>query len=213
MFVSPSLISVDFTILRDQLHECDLEEPYSYHMDIMDGHFVNNITVGPSFVRAVRKITDRKIESHLMIERPDKFYPAFLDAGTDLFLIHIESPLSVGKLLKKMVQDGVEYGVVLNPETPFEKAIPFLPDASALLLMTVHPGFSGQRFIEDSLKKIGEARKYIDENSLPVKIEVDGGINDITARSAKKAGADVAVSASYIFRGNIRERIRILKSI
>ncbi|EQD43710.1 ribulose-phosphate 3-epimerase, partial [mine drainage metagenome] len=134
-------------------------------------------------------------------------------AGADLPLIHVESPVNTGILLKNITREGSRYGIVINSETPFEKVLPFLEDAALLLIMSVHPGFSGQSFIQDSVYKIREARSYIDEHKLKALIEVDGGINLDTAKICKEAGADVVVSASYIFSGNVTERVRLLAQL
>lgn len=213
MLVSPSIISADYTNLREQIRQCDEGSPNSYHVDVMDGHFVNNITIGPGFTKAVNECTDKRLECHLMIDRPDKYYEQFLKAGADCLLCHVESPMSIGSLFSSFRKSGVDHGVVINPDTPLEKAIPFLEGASTLLIMTVYPGFSGQSFIPEVLDKVREARNYIDSKSLDTKIEIDGGINDVTGKLASEAGADILVSGSYIFGGPIKERVEILKRL
>ncbi len=213
VLVSPSIISADLSSLRDQIRKCDEAEPYSYHVDVMDGHFVNNITIGPGFTGAVRSCTERRIECHLMIDRPDKYYDRFLKAGANSILCHVESPMSIGNLFSSMKKASVDYGVVINPDTPLEKALPYLDGASILLVMSVYPGFSGQSFIPYVLDKVRKAREYIDQNSLETKIEIDGGINDSTGKLAVDAGADILVSGSYIFSGPIDEKVQSLRRL
>lgn len=213
MLVSPSVISADLTALRDQIEECDKSSPFSYHIDIMDGHFVENIMSGPDFTKALRKCTDTNLECHLMIDRPDKYYRKFMDAGANTIMVHVESPMSVGKLFRELSANGIDYGVVINPETPLENALPYVHDASILLIMSVHPGFSGQKFIPEVLDKLTTAKNYIQENELKTLIEIDGGITDVTGKLAKEAGADILASASYIFGGEIGKRMEKLKNL
>lgn len=213
MLISPSILSADFSALREDIIKCDRASPYSYHVDVMDGHFVNNITIGPGFTKALRSCTETPLECHLMIDRPDRYYGEFVKAGADILLCHVESPVSTGSLFKKFMDEGIPYGVVINPETSLDRALPFLEGSSILLIMSVHPGFSGQKFIPEALDKVKAAREYIDSNSLNVKIEIDGGINDSTGKLARDAGADILVSGSYIFGGNIEERAKLLKSL
>ncbi len=213
MLVSPSIVSSSLARLQDEIRKCEQAGVFSLHLDIMDGHFVPNITMGPDFVKAIRNATDLRLESHLMLERPDRYYRNFLDAGSDVILIHVESPMSTGRLIRQMEADGCRYGIVVNPETPVEKAYPFLDGADILLIMSVHPGFSGQTFIRETLPKIQAARKHIDSRGLKAMIEIDGGINDRTGVEAADAGADILVSASYIFSGSVSERVSTLKAI
>lgn len=184
-----------------------------FHLDVMDGHFVPNLTMGPDLVRAVRRVTDRTLEAHLMLERPDRYFRQFLSAGADILLLHYESPVDLKGTMEAIRNEGGRCGIVVNPETDVSKAFPFLEHCEILLVMSVHPGFSGQSFIPSSLENVKKARRYIDEHGLGVEIEIDGGINDRTARMAIEAGADILVSASYIFGGNVKERIRALRSV
>ena len=211
--VSPSLISCKLEILGKEIAACDESGVFSYHIDIMDGHFVPNLTGGPDLVKAVNRSTKKPLESHLMIERPDRYYKNFIEAGSDILLVHQECLVDFKKLIADIRAEGASFGIVINPETPFSKAEKFLEDSDILLVMSVHPGFSGQKFIDYVVPKISEARKYIDEHGLKTKIEVDGGVTDVTGRKALEAGADILVSASYIFSGNIGERIRTLQSL
>lgn len=213
MLVSPSIISSNLLHLSDEIEECQKAGIYSFHIDVMDGHFVPNLTLGPDFVKTMRGFTKTKLESHLMVERPDRYYSVFHDAGSSTILVHLESPVNTGRLIREMEKNSIQYGIVVNPETDLKKAFPFIENAEILLIMSVHPGFSGQSFIESTVGKIVDARRYIDDAGLKTKIEVDGGINDSTGKLVANAGADILVSASYIFSGNIAERISTLNSI
>lgn len=210
MKVSPSLISAKLEDLETEIAKCIEGGATSFHLDIMDGHFVPNLTMGPDMVKAVRRCTDLDLEAHLMLQNPDKYYMKFIEAGANIPLIHVESPINTGLLIKKISNQGQRFGIVINPETSLEKALPFLDDAYMLLIMSVHPGFSGQKFIEDAVNKIREARRYVEGHGLKTLIEVDGGITLDTAGICRDAGADIAVSASYIFSGEVTEKVRLL---
>ena len=213
MEISPSIISSDLLDLGSQIRECQNAGAGSFHLDIMDGHFVDNITMGPDMVSAIRKGTDLRLDGHLMIERPDKYYKSFIDAGCDVLLIHYETPIEVGNFLKKLDNENIKYGIVINPDTDIKKIYKFIPYCEIVLVMSVYPGFSGQKFIEKSLEKVRTLRKYIDDNNYSTKIEIDGGINDETGKLAAEAGADILVSASYIFKNGITRSIKKLKSL
>ncbi len=211
MLVSPSIISSKLENLGDQIVECDRAGVFSYHLDVMDGHFVPNLTMGPDLVRAVRRCTKKTIETHLMIERPDKFYKPFIEAGSDILLVHHECLVDLRKLISGIRDENAKFGLVINPETPFEKVHDLIDEAEILLIMSIHPGFSGQKFMDSVLPKIAEAKKYIKDQGLSTKIEIDGGVNDETGKKCADAGADILVSASYIFSGKIGERINKLQ--
>ncbi len=212
MYVSPSIMSAHLEKLGEDIRACEISGVFSFHLDVMDGHFAPNISMGPDFYNMIRKLTEVPVESHLMVERPDIYYDRFTDHDRDTVLIHYESPVNILGLIKKLREENVPYGIAINPETPFGKVADLIDDAKILLVMSVHPGFSGQKFI-DVTGKIREASQYIRDKNLKTMIEVDGGINDETAEKARKSGADIAVSASYIFGGPIDERIRVLSSI
>lgn len=213
MKVSPSIISCRLEELGNQISECDRAGADSYHLDVMDGHFVPNITVGPDFVKTVRRNTSKPLEAHLMIERPDHYYKKFIDAGSDVLLVHQECLVDFKKLVTDIRDAGAGFGIVINPDTPLSSVHHLLEDSEILLIMSVHPGFSGQKFIDYVVPKISEARDYIDTHGLKTLIEVDGGITDVTGKKAAEAGADMVVSASYIFSGNIGERIKTLQAL
>ncbi len=212
MYVSPSIMSAHLEKLGEDIRACEKSGVFSFHLDVMDGHFAPNISMGPDFYKMIKNITDVPVESHLMLERPDLFYDRFTDHGKDTVLIHYESPVNILGLIKKLMNENVPYGIAINPETPFGKVSDLIDNAKILLVMSVNPGFSGQKFI-DVTEKIREAREYIRDKNLKTMIEVDGGINSETAEKVKESGADIAVSASYIFGGSIKERITALSSI
>lgn len=212
MLVSPSIISSNLGELKNQIEECERYGATSFHLDVMDGHFVPNLTMGPEIVKAIRKSTKLPLEAHLMIERPDRYYSKFVEAGSDVVLVHYESPIDLSGLFEKMKGDGIRYGLVINPETEFNEVQDLLEGAEILLIMSVHPGFSGQKFIDIS-DKITSASEFIRKQGLMTKIEVDGGINLETGKKTVNAGADILVSGSYIFSGNIKERIESLATL
>ncbi len=211
--ISPSIISSDLLNLSEQIKKCEESGADSFHLDVMDGDFVNNITMGPDLIKAIRRGTKLRLDAHLMINRPDKYYKKFIDAGSDVLLIHYESPVDTGNLIKNFNRENIRYGITINPDTDFNKILKYLDNAEILLIMSVYPGFSGQKFIESSLAKIKKARDYIDKNNLNTRIEVDGGIDNITGKMSIDSGADILVSASYIFYNNIEQSIKTLKNL
>ncbi len=209
--ISPSIISSNLLELGSQIKECQTAGAGSFHLDVMDGHFVDNITMGPDLVAAIRKGTGMRLDCHLMIERPDRYYKSFINAGADVLLIHYETPIEVGEFIKKLQDENIKYGIVINPDTDVKKIYKFVPGSEIVLVMSVFPGFSGQKFIEKSLENVMALRKFIDENHYSTRIEIDGGINNETGKLAVEAGADILVSASYIFKNGISESIKKLK--
>ncbi len=213
VMISPSILSADFSRLCDEIKLCERGGADLLHLDVMDGHFVPNITFGPVVIKSIRKCTKLPFEAHLMIERPDKYVKEFVNAGSDIILVHREVKISIENVLRKIRDHGAEPGIVINPETPFEKVKKYLDSVEYLLIMGVHPGFSGQSFINSTLEKIKEARKYIDSEKLDVKIEVDGGVKHHNAREIVNAGAHILVAASAIFRGDVEENIKRFKKL
>ncbi len=213
MKVSPSIISSKLEILKEQVLESVEGGADSFHIDIMDGNFVPNITVGQDFIRAVRRVTDIHLDAHMMILNPEKYWKSFADSGADLLYFHYETPFAFQRVLKEVKGHGKKIGMVINPDTPAGVLADFLPQLDRVLVMTVHPGFSGQKFIQSVLPKIREIREMIDSTAPGVEIEVDGGINNLTGKMVKDSGADIIVSASYIYEGNIKEKISILKGL
>ena len=197
--VAPSILAADFSRLADEIR---LVEKYSdrLHIDVMDGHFVPNLSMGPVVVSSLRPVTKLPLEVHLMVERPDAFIDAFIDAGADRLIFHAEVFDDARALIGSIKEKGCAAGLALNPETPFTGAEQDLDEIDLLLCMTVNPGFGGQGFLEDVLPKIEEADRALTARGLFVDIEVDGGINPVTAARAKESGANVFVAGNSIFR-------------
>ena len=211
--VAPSILSADFGNLCEALRLCEKGEADIIHLDVMDGHFVPNITFGPVVIKGIRKCTKIPFDAHLMIERPDKYIKDFISAGADIVTVHREVDVDFDMVIRKIRNYGAEAGMAINPDTPFEKVKDYMENLDYLLIMSVYPGFAGQRFIRDVLSKISEARKYVDSEGLDVKIAVDGGIKHTNYRDVVKAGADILVAASAIFGGDIVKNIRDFKRL
>jgi len=195
--IAPSILAADFAHLADEVAkvtpECDL-----LHVDVMDGHFVPNISIGPAVVTSLRPVTDLYLDCHLMIENPGDFLDQFAKAGADSCTVHVELG-DPRPLFDRMRAHGMRVGLVLNPETPLDAVEPYLTEIDILLFMSVHPGFGGQAFLPEVLDKLRAARAIVDERSLPVELEIDGGINHETAPLAAEAGADILVAGSAVF--------------
>lgn len=214
MLVAPSILSADFSNLKNEVIEITKYGADYIHLDIMDGHFVPNITFGPDVVKAIRPFTDIVFDVHLMIEEPDKYIKQFVDSGADIITVHVEACTHLHRTLQLIKSFGVKCGVVLNPHTPIESIIHVLPMCDIVLVMSVNPGFGGQSFIDFSLDKIKQLRKIKEEKNLSYLIEVDGGINDKTGKLCKDSGADILVSGSYIFHSKDKKMcIEVLKAL
>src|ERR1700687_1932753 len=195
--IAPSILSADFASLADAIASVAPQADL-LHVDVMDGHFVPNLTIGPPVVESLRKHTDLYFDCHLMITNPGQYLEAFKRAGADGCSVHVEVG-DTGHLVEQMRGLGLDVGLAVNPETPFEDFSPWLDQVDLVLLMTVHPGFGGQSFIADVVPKIRRTREEVDRRGLGVAIEVDGGIDTRTAPVAAKAGATIFVAGSAIF--------------
>jgi len=198
--LAASILSANFGNLSSQISELEHAGVDWIHVDVMDGHFVPNITMGPFIVRTFKGLTHLPLDVHLMITQPDKFVDTFQKAGADWISVHVEVDKNISKLLKKIDSLGAKPCVVINPETPVSQVQPYIDLVDMILIMSVHPGYSGQIFIPSSLNKISELRKILSLRNSKVRIEVDGGITPLNIRQVINAGADVIVAATSIFQ-------------
>ena len=200
--LAPSILSADFARLLEDVKKVEKAGCEYLHIDVMDGHFVPNITIGPLVVKSLRKDVNMVFDTHLMIENPDNYIKDFVDAGSDIIVVHQEACKHLHRTIQNIKSYGVKAGVSLNPATPIESIKHVLNEIDMVLIMTVNPGFGGQSFIEDMIPKIKELKALIDEKGLNIDIQVDGGIKPDNVKKVVEAGANVVVAGSAIFNEN-----------
>jgi ribulose-phosphate 3-epimerase len=197
--IAPSILSADFARLGEQVAEVEQAGADLLHIDVMDGHFVPNLTIGPLVVRSLKRVTHLPLDVHLMVDNPDQLIPAFVEAGSDLITVHVEVCYHLHRTIHSIKQQGVKAGVVLNPTTPLSMLEHILPDVDLILLMSVNPGFGGQVFIPQVLDKLANLRRLVDQQGLDIELEIDGGVKLDNARRIAEAGVDILVAGSAVF--------------
>ncbi len=211
--IAPSLLSAEFSRLGEQIDVLEKCSPDLFHIDVMDGHFVPNITIGPVVIHSIRNCTKIPFDVHLMISHPDRFIKSFAEAGSDIITVHIEAEHDIDETIKMIKDNDTKAGVAINPDTPLSTIEKVLNKIDLILIMTVHPGSPGQKFIHDVVPKIKNAREVINKDELNIDLEVDGGINLETGKIAVDAGANLLVAGSFIFKGDIKENMDALKRL
>jgi len=212
--IAPSILSADFAKLGEQVAAASEAGADYIHIDVMDGHFVPNITIGPAVVKAIRPYTSLPLDVHLMIERPPDYIKQFAEAGADIITVHVEGCPHIHRTIQAIKETGKKAGASVNPGTPVDRLEDILPDLDLVLIMTVNPGFGGQKFITNMLNKISTVRETITLLGLETEIEVDGGINTETAAKVVEAGADVLVAGAAVFNSkeSIKDAIRKIRN-
>jgi len=206
--IAPSILSADFSRLGDEIRSVEAAGADWIHVDVMDGHFVPNITIGPLVVAAAREVTALPLDVHLMIENPDRYITDFVKAGANLISVQVEACIHLNRTIQMIKESGLRAGVVLNPSTPLSTIEWVLEDVDFIMIMSVNPGFGGQNFIPNSLDKISALRGMIQTRGLATLIEIDGGVNEKTIKDISDAGTDVFVAGSAIFKStNYRKTI------
>jgi ribulose-phosphate 3-epimerase len=212
--IAPSILSADFSKLGEEIKAVEMAGADYIHVDVMDGHFVPNITLGPLVVQAIRPITKLPLDVHLMIEKPELYIEAFANAGADIITVHVEASTHLHRTIQMIKKKGVKAGVVLNPATPVDTIKHIIHDIDLVLLMTVNPGFGGQSFIENVIPKIKEVSELVHAHGLNVEIEVDGGVNAETAPLCIEAGANVLVAGSAIYgKKDLKDAISSIRGV
>ncbi|MDL1955626.1 MAG: ribulose-phosphate 3-epimerase [Candidatus Desulfofervidus auxilii] len=207
--IAPSILSADFANLAVEIKAVEKAGADWIHIDVMDGHFVPNLTIGPPVIACLRQVTKLPLDVHLMIEKPERYIEEFVKAGADILTVHVETCIHLHRTLQFIRYFGKKAGVALNPATPLCFLEPILKEVDLVLIMSVNPGFGGQEFISQALDRIQTVRRWIEENQLKIDLEVDGGINEKTISAVAKAGANVFVAGSAIFgKGNYKEIIQ-----
>lgn len=210
--IAPSILSADFSRLAEEIRAVEAAGADMIHVDVMDGHFVPNLTVGPPIVGAIRKVTRLPLDVHLMITNADQYIGAFVDAGSDYLTVHVEACPHLHRTLQSIKERGIKAGVTLNPATSLSLIEPVLDYVDLVLIMSVNPGFGGQSFIPQVIDKIAGARRAIDGSKRPIELEVDGGIKVDNIKDISNAGADVFVAGSAVFHSkNYKETLESMR--
>ncbi len=211
--IAPSILSADFARLGEQVKEAEAGRADWIHVDVMDGHFVPNITIGPLVVRAIRPVTSLPLDVHLMIENPERYLADFAQAGADCLTVHVETCPHLHRTVQQIKELGVKAGVTLNPATPLSTLEEILPDVDLVLIMSVNPGYGGQSYIPSSTAKVARLRQMLDAIGSRAELEIDGGVNTNTIAEIVAAGATMLVAGSAVFnqRASIAENIRQLR--
>ena len=197
--ISPSILGGSFANMQDTIKLIDRSKAEYIHFDVMDGDFVPNLTFGPQFISNVRQYSKKTFDVHLMINRVGKFLDDYIKAGSDIITFHLEIEENINELISKIKINNIKCGIAIKPATPWEDLKPYLNDIDQIIIMTVEPGFGGQKFMDDQLLKINQLRKYISDNKLHVDLEVDGGVNYETGKKCVAAGANILVAGSFLF--------------
>lgn len=215
LVIAPSILSLDYSKTSEQLEELDKSNAKWMHFDVMDGHFVPNLTFGPDLLKGFKKAVDMVMDVHIMVDDPDMVSEMFAKAGADVITFHLEAVKDIDAciaLCRKIREKGIMAGVSVKPKTRVEELLPHLKEMDLVLIMSVEPGFGGQFFMPETLDKVRILRERIEEEKLNTRIEIDGGINADTAKLAVEAGVDTLVAGSYIFKNGIKETVDVLLS-